>query len=342
MPFRLPALGAKRLYAARSSWWPRRDTLSRTTRRDDNTRDNPGGVTTMCLSEPRLTQAAGRWKWRHVARKQRKHDGRSTGCIAQSPTGDDFGRTSQKGRPTGPRLRSGRLPDERLALLFNTQTLTYRHGQSQQGPATSAGQGAVRQPLVWNGLGLGRHGRHRRLVAAASLGPRPLLIIPAVLLFFAGVTLVAIESSNVSRMHALFSQLHHKLDALDKHVQAPVPVSVPAAPKTAAVPTGDELGHCGSSIAEARSLGCIFDPMSWSVAAARVLPSGARRRLPRAHGLALLSDQASVAVRGGATRGMGPGRLSVALRAGLVAYLSLHLFVAQVPRSLQRQEAHGQ
>ena len=118
MPFRLPALGAKRLYAARSSWWPRRDTLSRTTRRDDNTRDNPGGVTTMCLSEPRLTQAAGRWKWRHVARKQRKHDGRSTGCIAQSPTGDDFGRTSQKGRPTGPRLRSGRLPDERLVRLL--------------------------------------------------------------------------------------------------------------------------------------------------------------------------------------------------------------------------------
>lgn len=68
MPFWLPALGAKHLYAARSSWWPRRDTLSRTTRRDDNTQDNPGGGTTMCLSEPRLTQAAGRWKWRHVAR----------------------------------------------------------------------------------------------------------------------------------------------------------------------------------------------------------------------------------------------------------------------------------
>ncbi|KAF3392766.1 hypothetical protein F1880_008496 [Penicillium rolfsii] len=28
--------------------------------------------------------------------------------------------------------------------------------------------------------------------------------------------------------------------------------------------TGDEFGHCGKSITEARALGCIFDPMSWA------------------------------------------------------------------------------
>ncbi|KAJ5714085.1 uncharacterized protein N7483_011266 [Penicillium malachiteum] len=28
--------------------------------------------------------------------------------------------------------------------------------------------------------------------------------------------------------------------------------------------TGDEFGHCGKSIHEARELGCIFDPMSWA------------------------------------------------------------------------------
>ncbi|KAJ6442621.1 acetylserotonin methytransferase-like protein [Purpureocillium lavendulum] len=96
-------------------------------------------------------------------------------------------------------------------------------------------------------------------------GRVPLLIIPALLLFCAGVTLVAIESSNVSRMNTLFSQLHHKLDMLDRHAHSSVPVQVPvpAAPK-AAPPTGDEFGHCGASIAEARSLGCIFDPMSWA------------------------------------------------------------------------------
>ncbi|KAI1128413.1 hypothetical protein F5Y10DRAFT_176459 [Nemania abortiva] len=29
-------------------------------------------------------------------------------------------------------------------------------------------------------------------------------------------------------------------------------------------PTGDELGSCGGSVEEARSLGCVFDPMSWA------------------------------------------------------------------------------
>ncbi|CRG90844.1 hypothetical protein PISL3812_07890 [Talaromyces islandicus] len=28
--------------------------------------------------------------------------------------------------------------------------------------------------------------------------------------------------------------------------------------------TGDDFGHCGKSITEARALGCIFDPMSWA------------------------------------------------------------------------------
>ncbi|PHH78510.1 hypothetical protein CDD82_3019 [Ophiocordyceps australis] len=81
-----------------------------------------------------------------------------------------------------------------------------------------------------------------------------LLIVPVILSLLTAIVLVAVTSTNVANMNTILAQMETKSRPTGPSV-------VSSSVKT---PTGDELGHCGDTVAEARALGCIFDPMSWA------------------------------------------------------------------------------
>ncbi|KAE8363748.1 hypothetical protein BDV27DRAFT_158527 [Aspergillus caelatus] len=80
--------------------------------------------------------------------------------------------------------------------------------------------------------------------------------IPAILSLLLGITLATICSTNLGRLDALLQQVQAQ--------PQPLATTAPPTPGGKTNPTGAEFGHCGNSIKEARSLGCIFDPMSWA------------------------------------------------------------------------------
>lgn len=81
-----------------------------------------------------------------------------------------------------------------------------------------------------------------------------LFYVPAILTIIFGIALLAAYSTSLTQLHSVLDQMQGKLVSLDS---APVFVNT-------SKPTGDEFGHCGRNIKEARSLGCIFDPMSYA------------------------------------------------------------------------------
>jgi hypothetical protein len=100
---------------------------------------------------------------------------------------------------------------------------------------------------------------------------RPFLLsLLAVLSIFLWITSLAVWSTSTSRLTTILTQLQGSLARLDTlpSLSSSSSSSAITSPASAAPtvnnPTGNELGHCGRSIPEARSLGCLFDPMSWA------------------------------------------------------------------------------
>ncbi|KAI1805686.1 hypothetical protein F4811DRAFT_513873 [Daldinia bambusicola] len=87
----------------------------------------------------------------------------------------------------------------------------------------------------------------------------PFFYIPTILSVFLGMALVAVCSTNAARLDSILSQIREKVASIEA-TSALAPATQARPPR----PTGEEFGHCGHSIKEAESLGCIFDPMSWA------------------------------------------------------------------------------
>ncbi|OTB00952.1 hypothetical protein M426DRAFT_26061 [Hypoxylon sp. CI-4A] len=83
------------------------------------------------------------------------------------------------------------------------------------------------------------------------------------LLAVVSLILVAIGSINIATSSKLLSQAQEEISSLRASV-ASIPTGTQAKSSKADSTTGDEFGHCGSTIAEAKSLGCVFDSMSWA------------------------------------------------------------------------------
>ncbi|KAI1471644.1 uncharacterized protein F4812DRAFT_414963 [Daldinia caldariorum] len=74
------------------------------------------------------------------------------------------------------------------------------------------------------------------------------------------MALVAVCSTNAARLDSILSQIQEKVASIESASST----LAPATHARPSRPTGEEFGHCGHSIKEAESLGCIFDPMSWA------------------------------------------------------------------------------
>lgn len=90
----------------------------------------------------------------------------------------------------------------------------------------------------------------------------------AALVFMGGIISTAFVSVRIGQLNTILAGFRDDLSQ-----SFPVSTLTASSPSSGALsgplhvasnPTGDELGHCGHSIEQARSLGCIFDPMSWA------------------------------------------------------------------------------
>lgn len=75
------------------------------------------------------------------------------------------------------------------------------------------------------------------------------------------LALVAVISANITASNKLLAQARDEIANLHSLTLAPAKATQ-AEPTTST--TGEEFGHCGHTILEAKRLGCVFDPMSWA------------------------------------------------------------------------------
>lgn len=78
-------------------------------------------------------------------------------------------------------------------------------------------------------------------------------------------TIVSFSSARINSMSfVVWKTIHEELATHQQTANHPSSLEqIQSKPESVAT-TGDEFGHCGSSIEEARALGCKFDPMTWA------------------------------------------------------------------------------
>ncbi|KAI1100527.1 hypothetical protein F4804DRAFT_318803 [Jackrogersella minutella] len=81
------------------------------------------------------------------------------------------------------------------------------------------------------------------------------------LLAIISLVLVAVVSANIATSNRLLTQARDEI----ANIRALTSIQAKAGKVASASSTdGTEFGHCGSTVTEARHLGCVFDAMSWA------------------------------------------------------------------------------